>query len=431
MKDKSNQKKPILMQQKGVEIICIGSELLLGNILNSNAKWLSEELASLGLPHYRQTVIGDNYIRLKEAILEASHRSQILITTGGLGPTPDDITNETIASCFNTQLEEREEIWENIKNKLNKKSIPIPSSNKKQALLPPEALIIKNASGTAPGMIWSPINEFTILTFPGVPSEMKQMWQDSAIPWLRKHNETKGIFISKVLRFAGISESKLAEDINDLTQLINPTVAPYASLGEVKLRITANSKDAAEASKLIKPIEKEIKSRTGLKFFGSDEESLASVVLKLLRERGETLSVAESCTGGGICSALTAVPGSSDVFLGGIIAYQNSIKINLLDVSEELISDFGAVSSEVVKAMAEGVRKKFKSNWSIATSGVAGPKGGSITKPVGLVQFSISCANNLESGHEYFSPHIGRLGIQKLSVLKGLDKLRLFLLNKR
>tara|TARA_Y100001968_G_scaffold70627_3_gene61803 strand:+ start:3706 stop:5001 length:1296 start_codon:yes stop_codon:yes gene_type:complete len=430
MQNKLNNHLVDSSQAKGVEILCIGTELLLGNILNSNAKWLAEELASIGLAHYRQTVIGDNFSRLRNVVLEASERSRILITTGGLGPTPDDLTTETIANAFNQPLLERNDIWENIQKKLNTQRCSLASNNRKQAFLPIEAEEIPNPSGTAPGMIWSPKQGFTIMTFPGVPSEMKNMWTQSAIPWLRKNGGTKKTFLSKTLHFANIPESKLAEELNDLMKNTNPTIAPYASLGEVKLRITAKSQNIREAENLIIPIENEIRKRTGLKCFGSNEDSLASVVLELLKKRGESLAVAESCTGGGIGAALTAIPGSSDVFRGGIIAYENSIKTKLLQVPENLLTRYGAVSKQVVEAMAQGVRQTMQTDWSIAVSGLAGPSGGNKSKPIGLVQFCIAGPTSIYSGPEFFSPYSGRLGIQKLSVLKALDKLRLFLLNK-
>tara|TARA_Y100001968_G_scaffold41905_1_gene31957 strand:- start:12 stop:1307 length:1296 start_codon:yes stop_codon:yes gene_type:complete len=417
-------------KSNNVEILCIGTELLLGNIVNRNAQWLSEQLASMGLAHYRQTVVGDNFLRLKETIIEISKRTNILITTGGLGPTPDDLTTEAIASAFEKPLIERKEIWADIQKKLGSETRSIASINRKQAFLPIDAQLIPNRSGTAPGMIWNPIEGLTILTFPGVPSEMKKMWIQTAIPWFSKHIGLKEAFASKTLHFSNIAESTLAEEMQDLLKQANPTVAPYASLGEVKLRITARSTSMPEAKKLIIPVENEIRRRAGLKYFGSGEESLASVVIKLLRERHQTLAVAESCTGGGIGEAITAIPGCSDVFLGGVIAYNNRIKQNLLGVPEELLNKHGAVSKEVVEAMAKGVLKTIQSDWSIAVSGLAGPNGGSENKPIGLVQFCIAGPIGCFTETEIFRQNKERTDIQKLSVLKGLDKLRLFLLNK-
>ncbi len=413
----------------GVEILCIGTELLLGNILNSNARWLAEELAALGLPHYRQTVVGDNVERLKESVLEAVDRSRILITTGGLGPTPDDLTTETLAAAFDTPLEERPELWFEIQAKLTAGGSISAISNRKQALFPRGAEILPNPSGTAPGMIWCPRPGFTVLTFPGVPSEMKQMWSQTAVPWLRQHGGVADIFVSRLLRFTGIAESTLAEEVADLLEQGNPTVAPYAGLGEVKLRITARGATVEQARQLLDPVDAELRHRTGLFCYGSDDESLASVVLDLLRQRGETVVVAESCTGGGVGAALAAVPRASEVFLGGVIAYSNAIKQALLGISTDLLHQHGAVSDPVVRAMAEGARQRLGADWSIAVSGVAGPGGGTQAKPVGLVHIAVAGPHGCDASPVQFGVRRGRLAIQELSVVRSLDRLRRFLLD--
>ncbi|WP_269616600.1 competence/damage-inducible protein A [Prochlorococcus marinus] len=409
----------------GAEVLCIGSEILLGNIVNTNSQWIAEQLAILGIPHFRQTVIGDNSARLKEAILEASNRSAILITTGGLGPTPDDITTQVIAETFNTPLEQRNDILLDLKNKSSDKKSKLSESQKKQSLVPKGSKIINNYSGTAPGFIWSPKNNFTILTFPGVPSELKEMWINEVEKWLINNNFSKKIISSKVLHFAGISESSLADKIKHLLKGENPTIATYASTGEVKVRITANGDNLEETNKLIKPIEKEITQFTGLKFFGVNNVTLEEIVFKLLLKRKETIAVAESCTGGGIGSKLTKIPGSSKIFHGGVIAYNNLIKQRVLGVPEEIIKSYGAVSKPVVELMARGVQKQFKVNWAIAVSGIAGPTGGSKLKPVGLVNFCIKGPKSLISWEERFGSNKTREDIQKLSVLNALDRLRL------
>ena len=411
--------------QFGAEILCIGSEILLGNIVNTNSQWIAEQLAILGIPHFRQTVIGDNPARLKEAILDSSNRSQILITTGGLGPTPDDITTKIIADAFNTPLEQRNNILMDLKNKIKNKYSKLSESQKKQSLVPKGAKIINNYSGTAPGIIWSPKDNFTIITFPGVPSELKEMWIKEASKWLINNNFSKKIISSKVLHFAGISESLLADKIPHLLKANNPTVATYASTGEVKIRITAKGDSLEETNRSIKPIEKELTKITGLKCFGVDNTTLEEVVIKLLLSRKETIAVAESCTGGGIGSKLTKIPGSSKIFYGGVIAYNNSIKQDILEVPEEIINTHGAVSKQVVEAMAKGVQKKFKANWAISVSGIAGPTGGSKLKPVGLVNFCIKGPKTLISWEERFGSNKTREDIQKLSVLNALDRLRL------
>ena len=425
-------REPILNKNKvSAEIICIGSEILLGNIVNTNSQWIAEQLATLGIPNFRQTVVGDNPKRLKEAILEASKRSQILITSGGLGPTPDDITTKVIADSFNMPLEQRNDILIDLKNKLSKNNSVLTESQKKQSLVPKGAKIINNLIGTAPGIIWSPKENFTIITFPGVPNELKEMWNKEVTKWFLNKNFTSEIISSKILNFSGISESSLADKISHLLQSKNPTVATYASVGQVKVRITAKGNNIEEINRFIKPIEKKLIQMTGLKCFGENNETLEELVYKLLLKRKETIAVAESCTGGGIASKLTKVPGSSKIFYGGVIAYNNSIKQKILDVPEEIINKYGAVSKQVVESMAQGVKKKFQVNWAISVSGIAGPTGGNKSKQVGLVNFCIIGPQTLITWEERFGSNKTREDIQKLSVLNALDRLRLSIITDK
>ena len=254
------------------------------------------------------------------------------------------------------------------------------------------------------------------------------MWNNEAIPWLIKNNFSKKVISSKVLLFSGIGESLLADKIPHLLTKDNPTVATYASLGEVKLRITAKGESLAEANNYIMPVEKEIIKLTGLKCYGFNNQSLAKLVIELLIKNNETLAVAESCTGGGLSSSLTKIPGSSKVFFGGIVAYNNLIKQELLEVPQEMINKYGAVSDQVVESMANGVQKKFNVNWSISISGIAGPSGGTKQKPVGLVNFCIKGPRDLITWEERFGSYKTREDIQKLSVLNALDRLRLSIL---
>ncbi|MFN9558430.1 MAG: competence/damage-inducible protein A, partial [Dolichospermum sp.] len=309
------------------EIICVGTEMLLGDILNSNAQYLAQELAKLGIPHYYQTVVGDNPDRLKQVIEIAASRVQILIFTGGLGPTPDDLTCETIADFFGAPLVERADIVEDIAEKFAQRGRVMSPNNRKQALIPQGAEILPNPTGTAPGIIWQPRTGLTIFTFPGVPSEMYRMWSETAVPFLKSQGWGKEIIYSRSLRFWGIGESALAEKVSAYFDLTNPTVAPYAGKGEVRLRISAKATDATAAQALIVPVEKQLIEIAGLDYYGADNDTLASVVGNLLRSSGETLSVAESCTGGGLGQMLTEIPGSSDYFWGGVIAYDNSVKV--------------------------------------------------------------------------------------------------------
>ena len=407
------------------ELLCIGSELLLGNITNGNARWIAEQLAALGVPHQRQMVVGDNRERLMAEVRQAAGRCRVLITTGGLGPTPDDLTTETIAAAFETPLVEHPEIWAEIQARLSARGRICSPSNRRQAFLPEGAAVLPNPTGTAPGMIWSPVPGFTVLTFPGVPSEMKAMWQQTAAPWLRQSGLAAGVFASRMLRFWGVSESALAEEMADLLEQANPTVAPYAGAGEVKLRITARAEHQADAEALLLPVEREIRRRTGQSCFGVDEQSLAEVVLQQLRLRGQTVAVAESCTGGGLGAALAAVPGASDVFLGGVIAYANGVKQGLLGVPAELLQARGAVSDPVAQSMAEGARRVTGADWGLAITGVAGPGGGSDEKPVGLVHLAIAGPDGCSSEGVRFGTSRGRTWIQTLSAGEALNRLRL------
>jgi nicotinamide-nucleotide amidase len=407
------------------EIICVGTELLLGDILNSNAQFLAKQLANLGIAHYYQTVVGDNPERIKQVLAIATQRSQILIFTGGLGPTPDDLTVATIADFFNTPLIERPEIIEDITKKFARRGRIMTASNRKQALIPQGANILPNPIGSAPGIIWQPVVDVTIMTFPGVPTEMKSMWQDTAISYMQSQGWCEQTIYSRTLKFWGITESGLAEKIAPLLEMENPTVAPYANYGEVKLRISACAKSQESADKLIIPVEEEIRDIAGIDFYGINDESLASVVGKLLLELGETLAVAESCTGGGLGSMLTSISGSSEYFYGGIIGYENQVKITLLDVNQEDLIAEGSVSHTVAKQMASGVVNKLGTNWGISITGIAGPGGGSDTKPVGLVYIGIAKYKDKVESFEYRFSHLrDRDWIRRVSASSALDILR-------
>ncbi len=410
------------------EIICIGTELLLGDILNTNSQYLAQELASLGIPHYYQTVVGDNLKRIHHVIEVAATRSSILIFTGGLGPTPDDLTTEAIASFFKTPLEEKPEIIQSITAKFASIGRKMTENNRKQALIPIGAKILPNPTGTAPGMIWQlPYSgkNITFMTFPGVPSEMQRMWQETAVPFLKSQGWGQNTIYSKMLRFRGIGESALATKVNHLFSLTNPTVAPYASSGEVRLRISAKAPSKTQAIALIQPVAEEIKNIAGLDYFGQDEDTLEIVVGQMLCDRKQTVAVAESCTGGGLGAIFTAVPGSSAYFLGGIIAYSNQVKMTLLGVERETLALLGAVSHPVAQQMAQGVKQKLDADWGISITGIAGPDGGTETKPVGLVYLGLASPDGQVKSFEYcFGKDRERSLIRYLSSYQALDLLR-------
>jgi nicotinamide-nucleotide amidase len=407
------------------EIICVGTELLLGEILNSNSQYLAQALANLGIPHYYQTVVGDNPDRIKAAIAIAIERADILIFTGGLGPTPDDLTTETIADFFDTALAENTAVIDDIAAKFAQTGRVMTPSNRKQALIPIGAKVLDNPTGTAPGIIWHPRPNLLILTFPGVPSEMHTMWETVAVPYLKQQGWGQEIIYSRVLRFRGIGESALAEKVVDLFDWRNPTVAPYAGKGEVRLRVSCKAASETIAQQLMTPIIAKIQAIAGLDYFGQDDDTLASVVGDLLRQRGQTVSVAESCTGGSLGAMLTDQPGSSDYFWGGVIAYANAVKTKLLGVNPELLDYCGAVNEAVVEEMAWGIKSCLGTDWGIGITGVAGPSGGTESKPVGTVYIGIANPQNTVSHYLcQFGPRRGRELTRYLSACQALDLLR-------
>ena len=357
-----------------------------------------------------------------------AQRASVLIITGGLGPTPDDLTTEAIAAAFSVPLEERADVWSDIQEKAHSRGRTPGPETRRQALLPVGAAVLSNPTGTAPGMIWTPVPGFTVLTFPGVPSEMKAMWKATAVPWFHASGLSKGVFVSRLLHFWGIGESTLAEQVADVLEGVNPTVAPYAGSGEVKLRITACADESSKAWLLVDQTEQELRRRTGNLCFGVDQESLASVVLKRLGQAGQTLSVAESCTGGGLGAALTAVPGASSVMLGGVISYANAVKRDLLSVPAELLERHGAVSAPVAEAMALGVRRLTGSDWALSVTGIAGPDGGTPDKPVGLVFVGVAGPDGCSTEMLRLGNTRGREWIRTVSAGEVLNCLRLRLM---
>lgn len=407
------------------EVISVGTELLLGEILNTNTQFLAQELAQLGIPHYYQAVVGDNPLRIQKTVAIACERSRLLIFTGGLGPTPDDLTTETLAEFFGVPLVERSEVLEDIAQKFAQRGRAMTPSNRKQALLPAGADILPNPTGSAPGMIWQPRAGLTILTFPGVPSEMKEMWRQTAVPYLLSQGWGKEIIHSRTLRFWGVPESALAEKVAPLLELDNPTVAPYAGNGEVRLRVSAKATTEAEAEAIIDPVAQQIRSIAGADYYGTDDDSLASVVGELLKTKGQTLAVAESCTGGGLGHLITTVSGSSVYFMGGVISYDNQVKVKLLGVNPDDLAQQGAVSDVVAYQMAKGVRDRLGTTWGLAITGIAGPDGGTETKPVGLVYMGVAGPNEqVESFQFNYGVFRGRDFVRWLSACTALDLLR-------
>lgn len=370
------------------EILCVGTELLLGDIVNTNAQYLSKRLADLGISVYHQSVVGDNSERLKKEFQESFSRANIVITTGGLGPTPDDLTKETGAEYFNKELVLHKDTLNKLKSHFIRTGKgELKGNNIKQAYFPKDSLILPNDHGTAPGCAIEEDGKLLIV-LPGPPREMKPMFENSVVPLLKKYS--KEILHSKVLRICGIGEGVMAEQISDIiNSSTNPTVAPYAKEWEVILRITAKSDTEENANKLIIPVENEIRRRLGMHIYGEGETSLEAVLAELLIKNNLTISTAESCTGGLIASKLVNYPGISSVFIEGAVTYSNDAKARRLGVKKETLELFGAVSEETAKEMAEGIAKTSETNIGISTTGIAGPDGGTDEKPIGLVYIGL------------------------------------------
>lgn len=372
------------------EIIAVGTELLLGQIVNTNAQFLSQELASLGIGLYYQTVVGDNPVRLAETVRQSLGRAEIVILTGGLGPTTDDLTRETVAEAMGRPLHFEEAVWQVIADRMQRFGRQIPENNKRQAMVPAGATVLPNPNGTAPGLAISEEGRMVFL-LPGPPREMQPMFLTEVRPRLVQMSGS-GVILSRSLRVIGVGESALDELIGDLiaTQS-NPTIALYAKLGEVEVRITAKTTDDdAAASRMIAPVEAKIRQRLGKNIYGVDQQTLAGALGELLVQRGWKLALAESCTGGLIGSMITGVAGSSTFFDRGYITYSDRAKQEMLRIPPELIAAHGAVSAECAVGMATGALQVSGADCSIAVTGIAGPTGGTPAKPVGTVFVAIN-----------------------------------------
>lgn len=364
------------------EILAVGTELLLGDIVNTNAQFIAQGLAELGIDVYYQTVVGDNPGRLKSAMHNAFNRADIIITTGGLGPTEDDLTKEIGAQYFGRKLVLDEKALDRIKKFFDKMKRSMTDNNVKQAMVPENAVVMYNANGTAPGIIIE--NEKQILIMmPGPPREMKPMFSQQVKPYLASKQEYT--LVSRVLRIAGVGESAMEMQVKDLiASQTNPTVAPYAKDVEAVLRITARAENADEAEKIIEPVAQEIYSRFGKSVYAEGETSMQETVAQMLVKRNKTIAVAESCTGGLVASRLIEYPGISAVLLEGAVTYSNEAKMRRLGVKRQTLETYGAVSAETAVEMAEGIAKSSGASIGLSTTGVAGP-GPSEGKPEGLV----------------------------------------------
>lgn len=354
-----------------VEILSVGTELLLGNIANTDAQMLSQGLSELGLNVFWHTVVGDNLRRAEEAVALAKRRADIIITTGGLGPTCDDLTKNVLAEAFGKKLVFDEASAERIRSYFRRTGRPMTDNNLQQAMLPEGCTILENDWGTAPGCAFE-ADGVHVIMLPGPPSECRPMFQYRARPYLLSLSE--GVIASHTIKLFGIGESTMEAQLRDqMNAMSNPTLAPYAKEGECELRVTAKAATDGEAQALLRPTVEQVKALFGDKVYGVDVPSLEHVVIQGCKEKGLTLGTAESCTGGLIAKRLTDIPGASAAFKGGIVSYTNEIKTDVLHVPEHMLKQFGAVSQEVAAAMAEGARRALNCDIALSSTGVAGP----------------------------------------------------------
>lgn len=404
-----------------VELISVGTELLLGNVLNTNAVFLAKECAKLGLFSFHQITVGDNFQRLYDAISEARDRTDIIIITGGLGPTSDDITKEVVAKVVNKELIEDNHSMELLMTYFTTKTgQAITQNNFKQTLKIEDSIVLDNSNGTAPGYIYED-DKCIIILLPGPPSEVVPMFNNSVLPYLKRFQ--KNIIYSNMVKMCGIGESIVETMIIDLIKnQTNPTIAPYAQKGEVHLRITASANSEEEARKIIKPTIKELKNRLNDYIYTVNEEDfMEKIIVDKMIENNSTLSIAESCTGGLLASRITSVSGSSKMFNEGFITYSNEAKIKHLGVLEDTIFKYGAVSRETAIAMAQGVKNKTNSDYSISITGNAGPSSLE-NKEVGLV--FIACAFKDSFKVEEFRVKGDRKRVREYAATYALNLLR-------
>lgn len=378
------------METTRAELISVGTELLLGEITDTNAAYIARCLADLGINLFFKSTVGDNWLRLSTTLSVALSRSDLVILTGGLGPTRDDITKEVLAAVAGRPLVLNEEAWSAVQKRLRGRGRQITENNRRQAMLPEGAQVIPNPVGVAPG-VWLELQGRLIICLPGVPAEMEAMMEQSVIPGLRKRTATEPLH-SRILRFRGIGESALETELMDLIEKQTvPTLALYAGSSEVRLRMTCRAPSLEQAEVYFRPIEEEIRRRLHPYLYATGDSPIERLVGDALNERGATVGVAESCTGGLIGQRITAVPGSSVYFMGGVIAYHNDVKAEALRVPAEVLREHGAVSEPAARAMAEGVRTLLGVDYGLSVTGIAGPGGGTVEKPVGTV--FIGCAH--------------------------------------
>lgn len=406
------------------ELIAVGTELLLGNIANTDAQMISQGLSQLGINVYYHTVVGDNPQRVRQAVDIARGRADILITTGGLGPTCDDLTKAAVAQAFGKELVYHEPSAQRIRERFAQRGTPVTENNFQQAMVPEGCTVLDNDWGTAPGVAFQ-AGGTHVLMLPGPPRECAMMFRHRALPYLQKLSD--GVIASRTVKTFGIGESAAEALLRDLMNALhNPTLAPYAKPTGTELRITAHAPTREEALRLIAPVEEQVKAILGDKVIGVDVDSLEEVCFALLKDRGLTVGTAESCTGGLLAKLLTDLPGSSAVFRGGVVSYTNGVKAGLLGVPQDLLDRYGAVSPQVAEAMARGAKASLGCDIALSTTGVAGPDADDRGNPIGLVYLGLAWGDQCQVT-EFRAGPVERERVRRQAAQTALDLLRRYL----
>ena len=403
------------------ELIAVGTELLLGNIANTDAQMISQGLSQLGINVYYHTVVGDNPQRVRQAVDIARGRADILITTGGLGPTCDDLTKVAVAQAFGKELVYHEPSAQRIRERFAQRGTPVTENNFQQAMVPEGCTVLDNDWGTAPGVAFQ-ADGTHVLMLPGPPRECAMMFRHRALPYLQKLSD--GVIASRTVKTFGIGESAAEALLRDLMNALhNPTLAPYAKPTGTELRITAHAPTREEALRRIAPVEEQVKAILGDKVIGVDVDSLEEVCFALLKDRGLTVGTAESCTGGLLAKLLTDLPGSSAVFRGGVVSYTNGVKAGLLGVPQDLLDRYGAVSPQVAEAMAQGAKAALGCDIALSTTGVAGPDADDRGNPIGLVYLGLAWGDQCQVT-EFRAGPVERERVRRQAAQTALDLLR-------
>lgn len=411
------------------EILSVGTELLMGQVANTDAQYISRRLSELGVIVYHHTTVGDNPARVLEALKTALSRSDMVITTGGLGPTEDDLTKEMVAQHFGLKMELHQSSLDALVDRMKRihPDRPLTENNLKQAYFPVGAIVMPNRRGTAPGCIVEAEGK-VVAVLPGPPRELTDMFEQQLEPYILKRQEMS--LASRFFRIFGVGESNVENILLDLFHSQNPTLALYCGAGEVTARLTASGAPGEDLSHLLDPVEKEIRARLGDAIYAEGrDKTLEGEVLKLLIERGDTIATAESCTGGKLSAMLTASPGASRSVIEGFVTYSNGAKVRALGVDEAVIREHGAVSEPCARAMAEGARRASGATWALSITGIAGPDGGSEEKPVGTVFIGLAGPSGVKAQRFQFPGD--RAWVRTLSCQNALNMLRLELIKNQ